>query len=133
MYAVIGSDGGGQIASQQAALCDPYRSGANQLVPTGYILFPDDKNEVKETAIIPLAEIEHALRDTIIKGRVVPIIISCIDYQFPFANGHHQTRYVQPLSEGIPNFQSAWFGFFAPTGTPQGVILTHSIVGESAD
>lgn len=120
-----------EIYQQQAILCDPFRKRATQDGLPGNILFPGDPLEGAEVTDMSPEDISEGLKRTPLAGEISPILIACVDYRFTFAPEHHQTRYAYPL--GRPQPQGGWIGFFAPSGTPAGVVLIGSLIGEYAD
>lgn len=133
LIAVMGNNLVGSLKTQQANLCDPYRTGTKQGVLIGNILFPGDQIEVSEMMNLPEAEIQSALSASVEKGFISPVVIACADYQFSASSEHHQTRYAFPLSKGRPDFQGGWKGFFEPSGAPVGVTLVRFLMGEYVD
>jgi len=102
----------------------------------GSVLFPGDQGQQEETANITAEEITTALKATPLPGRIMLMLLVCIDYRFTFSTEHHHTWYVfllgTPVAPEVPAV-STWMVYFVPEGTPQGVTLVPWLSGNVAD
>jgi hypothetical protein len=122
-----------EAAERQAALCDPLRK-----IPRWRILeitiFPNDTFPFNEGLSLDQGEIAAGLKSresgpAAHPGYISLVLIGCVDYQFSFAPGHHQTRYA--FNIGSPGPFLMWKGDLKPEGTPPNIKLIY--MSQSAD
>lgn len=113
-------------AQENDTLC-----GRNPVQSIGDVLFPGDRIPVSEGAEFYPVDIQSAQANPYMKGKVSPVVIVCITYQFSFEPEYHLTQYVFDLGRPLNEF--SWQGYVEPKGTPEGLQLIHSFIGNSAD
>ena len=99
----------------------------------GNTIFPGDEHPDHGITDMSADEIKAGLAKSPIPGKVTPMLIVCIDYMFYSGPEHHQTWYAYPLGRPDPKHPGMWMGFFVPSGTPEGVVLIGSMMGEWAN
>jgi hypothetical protein len=97
-------------------------------------IFPEDQIAQSDGIDLPARYIDAALEErghqpAVFRGSITLALVACIDYQFSFAPGHHQTRYA--FWVGVPGPSGWWNGNIKPEGVPAGIALRLS--GQSAD
>lgn len=104
----------------------------------GSVIFPGEEHIEGQVTGISVDEIQKGLATALIEGKISTILIVCIDYLFSSVDlesarpeDHHQTWYAYPL--GVPYEWGGWMGYFEPSGTPSGVVLIGSMMGEFAN
>jgi hypothetical protein len=121
---------GKDFLRQQAEYCDRWKTVPKGGLP-GNTIFPGEQHPASYITGIDNDELRIALQKSELPGKISPWLVACIDYEFPFDSEHHQTRYAFPL--GRPEASGGWMGFFVPNGTPDGVVLIPSMMGEWAN
>ncbi len=121
------------ITAGYAGLCERLRKRAEG-EPSGFsgsILFPGEQLQIGALTDISRENIEAGLKTSQAEGKLSFALITCIDYRFAFAPGHHQTRYVFHLGQPLPT--GGFMGFFDPKNLPNDLHLIPSYIGNSAD
>jgi hypothetical protein len=108
-----------QPAEQQKRLCDSARAHVERHELFPFTLFPDQKTTRDAGMSMTPDEITKAKTD--IPGAEGPaiflIVVGCVDYQFPFEAGHHQTGFLYEVSRIDPRSP------FAPSVIYPGITL----------
>lgn len=132
------------IVATQDLLCERFRK-ENEL-QLGNVIFPGDTERTMYRVYIRKAEIDAASKRLeasatsqrleevarIWHGRIIPSLITCIDYRFALSptSGHHQTRYLSLVGERVDAFSQT------SAIVPRGVIhaqLWRIFYGQYAD
>lgn len=97
-------------AAEQKRLCDDARTPKRELSDfLAFVLFPEQKTTRDVGMSISPADITHA--ESLLQGAVRPSIFltvaGCVDYQFAFEAGHHQTGFLYTLSRRGPENASS--------------------------
>jgi hypothetical protein len=121
---------GKDFLRQQTEFCDSWKIVHKGQLP-GNTIFAGEQLPANYVTDINSDELRIALQKSELPGKISPWLVACIDYEFSFDSGHHQTRYAFPL--GRPMASGGWMGFFVPSGTPEGVVLIPSMMGEWAN
>jgi hypothetical protein len=85
---------------RQKQLCDAARNRNTSIEFAAFTLFPGGQTTKDAGMSMVPADIKNAeFRPPNTKERpfIVPIIVGCVDYQFEFARGHHQTGFIYQL------------------------------------
>lgn len=112
-----------EISIAQDALCQRVRDSSPLFENT---IFPDDKITQSDGIDLPFKDIDAALKHREsepepLRGTIELALVACIDYQFSFAPGHHQTKYVFLM--GTPARLGWWNDNIKPEGVPPGIVL----------
>jgi hypothetical protein len=108
---------------QTAQMCDAPRSPQQTV---GYMLFPGDIAPITEGAEFYPDDIAYALAHSMIKGKVSPVAIICIQYQSAFETKYHLSQYIFLL------LSPSSVAFFEPKGTILSLHLDHTFFGDLA-
>jgi hypothetical protein len=83
---------------RQKKLCGDARTPKTASEFAAFTLFPGDQTTREAGMSMSPGDIKNAEYPST-KGRsfIVPIIVGCVDYQFEFASGHHQTGFIYQL------------------------------------
>jgi len=116
---------------RQSEFCEFWKHRSPVSGLPGKTIFPGDERPDGEITGMNAEELATALKTTSLQGKISMWLIACVDYQFYFPSEHHQTRYAFPLGRPLP--EGGWMGYVAPIGTPGGVVLIDSMMGETAN
>jgi hypothetical protein len=101
---------------EQKIICDRLRNSTNQSEFSPFTLFPDQTTTRNTGMSISQSDLMKA-SVTITKGdprrAFMPIVVGCVDYQFTFEGGHHQTGFAYDLVRLDPNYTGAPFIVYA--------------------
>lgn len=106
-----------------ARLCDSPRNSAQTV---GYMLFPEDRAPITQGAQFYPEDIAYGLSHALIKGRITPMVVVCIQYQSVFEDKYHLTQYVFDL------LTHSSIGALEPKDTIYNLHLAHSFFGDLA-
>jgi hypothetical protein len=109
---------------EQRKLCDPMRTYKPDPHAVGFTIFPGQiiqqdistsisGKEINEVNAAILRLIKKPISN--FRSRLYPMIVGCIDYQFEFAPGHHQTPFMYQLVVIKPEQPGAAFSLDAYT------------------
>ena len=119
------------VAEDEA--CGPLRKSDAQL---GNVLFPGETMRLTDKVVIEKAVVDAAVRRVTAlgrgtwNGRIIPGLITCIDYTSPLSPVHHQTRYFSLVGERLDDFSQT--GAIFPIGVYK-VQLWRLFFGQYAD
>jgi hypothetical protein len=85
---------------RQKQLCDAARNRTTSSEFAAFTLFPSGqtmKDAGMSMAQADIANAEFRPPNTKERPFIVPVIVGCVDYQFEFKSGHHQTRFLYEL------------------------------------
>jgi hypothetical protein len=78
---------------KQSELCRHIGEISNLSYGSGDVIFPGQSRDTREVVGVSQTDITTAIGTTHISGKVEPMLIACIDYQFSGVLEHHQTVY----------------------------------------
>jgi hypothetical protein len=136
--AIYSSDG---LAKLLTDYCEPFSKQQDQAAK--FPIFPGDKIPGVQTPGLSPREVQAGLKSSdndnygvmSFKGRIPVALLVCVDYQFSFSPGHHQSRYAYQVAVPISPGEGIYVGFdgrgFVPEGTyPDARLLN---MGQTAD
>ena len=95
----------------------------------GDTIFPGEQRSIDQVIGMNTTEVANGVKNDPIQGKILPVLIGCVSYQFPFSSEYHQTGYTILL--GHP--QSGGWTEIIPKGSPKGVTLLIPSMGEWAN
>jgi hypothetical protein len=122
------------VGPTEDTACGPLRT--ENSLHLGNVLFPSESMRLTDKIYIRKADIDAAVKRVtalgqgVWNGRIMPGLITCIDYTFPSSPTHHQTRYFSMVGERVDDFSQT--GAIFPTGVYK-VQLWRFFYGQYAD
>jgi hypothetical protein len=121
------------LDKEQKALCGPIHDlpdlpGVSRTM--GDTLFPTDQETKTRQLSFDTKDVELGIvRTKNAKPVIIPAIVGCVDYQFEFAPGHHQTGFIRIVAVPNPSFPKSFQGIEPYKPVPGDIALFPYFLG----
>jgi hypothetical protein len=111
-------DGENDPTAEQKVVCEGFRNRGRGAHALGYMVFPGENLTYDVEIGVEREQIKKTLEKFGATGRewFLPYVVGCVDYQFTFEEGHHQTGFIASLYRTTPDNPNSRKIFFVDEG-----------------